>query len=234
MLLELDGLPLFLHCVRRFLPAAAPGCLVVVHPRGGGDEFRLAAERFLPDAPIVWTAGGAFRCASVQAGLAAIPLREGIVAIHDAARPLASVSLLETLAEEARRSGGAIPGKPVTDTLKRSDGGGMIAGTVSREGLWRVETPQVFDLSRLRAAYAANPENGINACGVCTHELQLTAQQLQRDYMSAGSGWKDEQYKNLGQIVEDSCAAILQPIPQLESCQKWLQELAALVEKYET
>ncbi|WP_418393307.1 IspD/TarI family cytidylyltransferase [Victivallis lenta] len=158
LLLELDGLPLFLHCVRRFLPAAAPGCLVVVHPRGGGDEFRLAAERFLPDAPIVWTAGGAFRCASVQAGLAAIPLREGIVAIHDAARPMASVSLLETLAEEARRSGGAIPGKPVTDTLKRSDGGGMIAGTVSREGLWRVETPQVFDLSRLRAAYAANPE----------------------------------------------------------------------------
>ena len=63
LLLELDGLPLFLHCVRRFLPAAAPGCLVVVHPRGGGDEFRLAAERFLPDAPIVWTAGGAFRCA---------------------------------------------------------------------------------------------------------------------------------------------------------------------------
>ena len=56
-------------------------------------------------------------------------------------------------------------------------------------------------------------KNGINACGVCTHELQLTAQQLQRDYMSA---------------------AILQPIPQLENCQKWLQELAALVEKYET
>ena len=45
-------------------------------------------------------------------------------------------------------------------------------------------------------------KNGINACGVCTHELQLTAQQLQRDYMSAGSGWKDEQYKNLGQMLD--------------------------------
>ena len=77
-------------------------------------------------------------------------------------------------------------------------------------------------------------KNGINACGVCTHELQLTTRQLQRDYMSAGSGWKDEQYKNLGQIVDDSCTAILQPIPQLENCQKWLQELADLVEKYET
>ena len=75
-------------------------------------------------------------------------------------------------------------------------------------------------------------KNGINACGVCTHELQLTAQQLQRDYMSAGSGWKDEQYKNLGQIVEDSCTAILQPIPQLEtvrsgcrSLQLWLKNM---------
>ena len=61
--------------------------------------------------------------------------------------------------------------------------------------------------------------------------LQLSSSSV---IMSAGSGWKDEQYKNLGQIVEDSCTAILQPIPQLENCQKWLQELAALVEKYET
>lgn len=68
-------------------------------------------------------------------------------------------------------------------------------------------------------------KNGINACGVCTHELQLTAQQLQRDYMSAGSGWKDEQYKNLGQIVEDSCAAILQPIPNLKAVKSGCRSL---------
>lgn len=76
-------------------------------------------------------------------------------------------------------------------------------------------------------------KNGINACGVCTHELQLTAQQLQRDYQSAGSGWKDEQYANLGASVEDCCSAIMAPIPQLENCQKWLEELADLVGKYE-
>lgn len=158
LLRDLAGLPLFLHSVRTFLPLTAPGCLVVVHPADAGAEFRAAAERFLPEAPITWTAGGAYRCASVRAGLAALPLERGIVAIHDAARPLASAALLETLAEEARRTGGAIPGKPVTDTLKRSDASGLIAETVDRSGLWRVETPQVFDLALLRAAYARFPE----------------------------------------------------------------------------
>ncbi len=158
LLLELAGLPLFLHSVKTFLPLTAPGCLVVVHPADAGAEFRAAAEQFLPEAPIAWTAGGAYRCASVRAGLAALPLDRGIVAIHDAARPLASAALLETLADEARRTGGAIPGKPVTDTLKRSDASGLITETVDRSGLWRVETPQVFDLALLRAAYACFPD----------------------------------------------------------------------------
>ena len=158
LLLELAGLPLFLHSVRTFLPLTVPGCLVVVHPADAGVEFRSAAERFLPEVPIVWAAGGAYRCASVRSGLAALPLERGIVAIHDAARPLASAALLEKLAEEARRTGGAIPGKPVTDTLKRSDASGLIAETVDRSGLWRVETPQVFDLALLRAAYARFPD----------------------------------------------------------------------------
>lgn len=158
LLLELDGLPLFLHSVKAFLSLAASGCLVVVHPAGAGAEFREAAERFLPEAPIVWATGGACRCASVRSGLTAVPLERGIVAVHDAARPLASAALLETLTEEARRTGGAIPGKPVADTLKRCDASGLVAETVDRTGLWRVETPQVFDLALLRAAYARFPD----------------------------------------------------------------------------
>ena len=152
-MIESGGLPVFLHSVREFLPVAAPGCLVVVHPAGRGEEFRAKAERFLPEAAIVWAEGGAYRSASVRAGLARIPLKDGIVAVHDAARPLATAALLERLVVEARRCGGALPGKPVTDTLKRCDESGMIEETVSRARLWRVETPQVFDLVKLRAAY---------------------------------------------------------------------------------
>ena len=86
-------------------------------------------------------------------GLAALPDGVTIAAIHDAARPLATLALLERLVESARTTGGAIPGKPVTDTLKRTDATGLICETVSRSGLWRVETPQVFRRAALEEAY---------------------------------------------------------------------------------
>lgn len=158
LMIELGGLPVFLHSVQKFLPVAAPGCLVVVHPAGRGGEFQAVAERFLPDAGIVWAEGGACRSASVRSGLARIPLEDGIVAVHDAARPLASAALLKRLVAEARRCGGAVPGKPVTDTLKRCGDSGLIEETVPRAGLWRVETPQVFGLANLRKAYERDPE----------------------------------------------------------------------------
>lgn len=158
LMVELGGLPVFLHSVREFLPVAAPGSLVVVHPAGRGGEFRAVAERYLPGVGIVWAEGGACRSASVRSGLARIPLAAGIVAVHDAARPLASAGLLVRLVAEARRNGGAIPGKPVTDTLKRCGETGLIEETIPRSGLWRVETPQVFDLEKLRAAYERAPE----------------------------------------------------------------------------
>ena len=68
-------------------------------------------------------------------------------------------------------------------------------------------------------------KNGINACGVCTHELQLTAQQLLRRRHRAAQGEAQDGFA----VVQFGNAEV-----QLENCQKWLQELAALVEKYET
>jgi len=159
LLCDVQGKPLFLHCLGPFLRMAAPGCLVIVYPRGEETLFRNAAKPFLPEtAGVVWVAGGACRSASVRAGLDAIPLKRGIVAVHDAARPLASKELLAKLIEEARRTGGAIPGKPVIDTLKRSGESGLVIETVDRSDMWQVETPQVFDLARLRAAYARFPD----------------------------------------------------------------------------
>ena len=158
LLCELDGMPLFLHSVRAFAPLAAPGCLVVVAPAAGVEHYRELCRRFLPEVEAVFAAGGETRPRSVRSGLDALRLERGFVAVHDAARPLADGPLLEELLAVARRCGGAIPGKPVTDPLKRAGADGAVAGTVEREGLWRVETPQVFDLVRLRQAYSSHPD----------------------------------------------------------------------------
>ena len=115
LLIEIAGMPLFLHTVRRFLPELA-GRIVLVVPRAERETFRSAADRLLPGHSLIWAEGGAVRSASVKSGLAALPESVTIAAIHDAARPLANLALLEKLVERAREIGGAIPGKPVTDT----------------------------------------------------------------------------------------------------------------------
>lgn len=105
-----------------------------------------------------WTAvsGGKTRAESVQAGLAAITADTShAVLIHDAARPFVGRRHVDRLLEALELADGAIPTLPVPDTLKR--GKGLVAETLSREGLWRAQTPQAFRLGKLKAAYRSWP-----------------------------------------------------------------------------
>lgn len=96
--------------------------------------------------------GGKTRAESVQAGLAALACAEDQpVLVHDAARPFLNARHIEALLGALEAADGAIPTLPVPDTLKRGDG--VVAATVSREGLWRAQTPQAFRYGRLRDAY---------------------------------------------------------------------------------
>jgi len=79
------------------------------------------------------------------------PGPDDLVAVHDAARPFATVALLDALAQAALASGGAIPGVPVPDTIVQSTGGG--AAYLRRESLVAVQTPQVFRWSGFEPAH---------------------------------------------------------------------------------
>jgi len=101
-------------------------------------------------------AGGATRAQSVQAGLAALTTGgDTPVLIHDAARPFVTRTHIEPLLIALAAADGAVPALPVADTLKR--GATAIEATVSRDGLWRAQTPQAFRLATLQDAYAAWP-----------------------------------------------------------------------------
>lgn len=96
--------------------------------------------------------GGSTRADSVQAGLAALRAgRTQPVLVHDAARPFVTREHVERLLAALDLADGAVPALPVPDTLKRGEG--LIDETVSREGLWRAQTPQAFRFGRLKAAY---------------------------------------------------------------------------------
>lgn len=79
--------------------------------------------------------------------------------VHDAARPcLAEASLGRLIDAVADDTCGGLLAHPVADTLKRGDRHGRVVETVSREGLWRAQTPQVFRYGLLRRALAARPD----------------------------------------------------------------------------
>ncbi|HQV01338.1 MAG TPA: 2-C-methyl-D-erythritol 4-phosphate cytidylyltransferase, partial [Bacteroidia bacterium] len=96
-------------------------------------------------------AGGQWRAQSVHFGLQHWAACTGIVAVHDAARPLASKALIALLYNEAEVYGNAIPFLPLTESIRQTDGNTNRA--VNRNNYVAVQTPQCFDLQQLLSAY---------------------------------------------------------------------------------
>ena len=178
---DVGGRPMLLRAVELFAKRDEVGAIVVAAPPDSLEEFRerWGTQLGFHGARIV--AGGTVeRWETVRNALAAVPEDCTHVAVHDAARPAASEELLARVFDAARVHDAVIPGDPVTSTLKRvSDEtvdaeeadavadsilgdisettkikGRRVVGTVPRERLVAVQTPQVFRAALLRRAYA--------------------------------------------------------------------------------
>jgi 2-C-methyl-D-erythritol 4-phosphate cytidylyltransferase len=99
--------------------------------------------------------GGEERFFSVKNGLAAVSGKATHIAVHDGARPLVSQELIAEAITCAVAHGSAVPAVAVSSTVRRG-GGTPLAATeeLSREGLYEMQTPQVFDAELLKAAAA--------------------------------------------------------------------------------
>ena len=95
--------------------------------------------------------GGDSRADSVLAGLKETDPRADLIAIHDGARPFITEEVLEEAIEAARQRGAAAPAVPVKDTVKRARDG-VVTETPTREELFAVQTPQVFEASLIKGA----------------------------------------------------------------------------------
>jgi 2-C-methyl-D-erythritol 4-phosphate cytidylyltransferase/2-C-methyl-D-erythritol 2,4-cyclodiphosphate synthase len=129
----------------------------VIHPDDRSDyEAAAVGLRLLP--PV---SGGATRQASVRAGLEALSARApDIVLVHDAARPFCSAELVSRAIAACGETGAAIPALEVTDTIKRVDADGRVAGTVDRAPLRAVQTPQAFAFPALLEAHRRAAKDG--------------------------------------------------------------------------
>ncbi len=122
------------------------------------DRFRAieSNDHILP--PVF---GGATRQASVRAGLEALEARNpDIVLIHDAARPFATPALISRAIEAAARTGAAVPGLRVSDTVKSVDAEGTVERTLDRTTLRLIQTPQAFAFGPLLDAHARAAAQG--------------------------------------------------------------------------
>ena len=98
-------------------------------------------------------AGGQRRQDSVRNGLLAITELPDLVLVHDGVRPFIHEGLVEASISCAAQTGAAVVAIPVHDTVKRVDTQGIIKETLNREGLWHIQTPQVFRYDWLMDAH---------------------------------------------------------------------------------
>lgn len=146
--LPLKGRPLLFHTIEKFYKLVDE--IVVVLPAPHFTYWNEMCEQHSFSLKIKLVEGGSSRTQSVINGLNTIH-ESGIVAIHDAVRPLVSRSLIATLLKEAAIHGNAIPMLPVTESLRHKSG--EISVVVDRAEYMMVQTPQCFDLQVIKSAY---------------------------------------------------------------------------------
>lgn len=152
----LGGVPLLVHSVRALAAARSVELVVVAAPPADLALVRSLLTGHDARAEVRVVAGGATRQESVRLALAALPDGVDVVLVHDAARPLVPVDLVDTVAAAVREGAdGVVPALPLADTVKQVDGAGVVVATLDRSALRAVQTPQGFRRSVLEEAHLA-------------------------------------------------------------------------------
>ena len=148
----LRGKPILHYTLRTLQESGLIDSLTLVVPE---KECVGARADWLGRPPVVKqvVVGGEKRQDSVYNGYQAIPSDTDIVLVHDGVRPFLSKEMIRETIEVAGKFGAAITAIPVNDTIKRVDASGKVEGTVDRDRLWRIQTPQAFRFDLLGEAF---------------------------------------------------------------------------------
>ena len=170
-LIHLGDKTLLEHAIANIAPVVDQ--IVVTAPAGYESRIKeLVGEE------IIVVTGGATRSESVRLGLAALSTETQFVLVHDAARSLASSALAQSILDALRAGDVAvIPGLPEVDTVKIVDAAGYVNATPERASLRKVQTPQGFAYSVLKAAHAVPQDATDDAVLVANagHKVRIIA-----------------------------------------------------------
>jgi 2-C-methyl-D-erythritol 4-phosphate cytidylyltransferase len=149
--MKLDGRPVLMHTITKFAEVGLGIEIILVLNKGQIDFWQELCKEyhFYIDVKIV--EGGENRFESVKNGLTLVN-EEGIVAVHDAVRPLVSAKTIHTAFKAAEMYGNAVPAVPLTESIRQIDSSKSIA--VDRTRYCVTQTPQCFLASILKKAYS--------------------------------------------------------------------------------
>ncbi len=151
--LLLDGKPILHHTLKVLDQCSIVNEIILVMSEKEIENSRQPIQDSHPKVTRI-IAGGKERQDSVYNGLQSLDSETDIVVVHDGVRPFVSADLIHETVEVARDFGAAITAIPVSDTIKKVNEEGLVECTVDRNGLWRVQTPQTFQVALLKEAFA--------------------------------------------------------------------------------
>jgi 2-C-methyl-D-erythritol 4-phosphate cytidylyltransferase len=159
--LSLEGVPIFVHTVRKFVSSDAIDEIMLALRAEDMERAQADVDREHFSKPVRLVAGGATRQQTVARALAETPPATEIVVVHDAVRPFIELAMIQRVVEAARKSGAAILGIPSVDTVKQVERQ-TILGTIPRERIVLAQTPQAFRYSIIQEAFARAAADGFN------------------------------------------------------------------------
>jgi len=150
----LDGRAVWLHSAERFLNRDDVSQVILAISPDDREYFDMKFAANVAILGIEVIEGGVERTDTVAKALERVRDDIDFIAVHDAARPCIVDPWIDNIFEAAKKSGAAIPAIAVNNTIKRVKAG-AVEETITREGLYAAQTPQVFRRELLMKAYAA-------------------------------------------------------------------------------
>jgi 2-C-methyl-D-erythritol 4-phosphate cytidylyltransferase len=152
--IEIDGLPILMHTVNAFYAYAEDINVILVLPADDFETWRALCAKYGFTRPVQLQAGGDSRFQSVRRGLALVD--DGYVAIHDGVRPFVSPDVIDKSFRLAEVTRSAVAAVSLKESIRSIDGGTTKA--LDRGMFKLIQTPQTFEVSLIKAAYA-QPED---------------------------------------------------------------------------
>lgn len=148
--LKLNGLPVLMHTINKFSDINHGIEIILVLPTPLIPEWQELCKEFNFNTPLKTAEAGDTRFHSVKNGLALIK-EEGIVAVHDAVRPLVNTKTIVSAYKAAEMYGNAVPAIPLNDSIRQIESTKSIA--VDRARYCMIQTPQCFTTEIIKKAY---------------------------------------------------------------------------------